>query len=257
MYVSGGVITLHIQEANEWVIFNNIIYQIHQTSDFKRMCQTFLKQMKLLIDYDSAVIYFSSQEDLPELTDYICYHYPEEEAEQFLREYQHHDFSKNMFLNGKGMVFRGSDICADNGRNENHTNEQQEHSVHIFPAYDGKVLAKISLYRSQSKSNFIYDEIFLLEMLRDHLALRIERCYEERARQHNKLSIDECGTQYHLTARETTILGLLMQGLPNEVICTQLVITNNTLKKHILNIYKKLHIRNRTQLFKMVREYAD
>ena len=35
------------------------------------------------------------------------------------------------------------------------------------------------------------------------------------------------------------------------------IITNNTLKKHILNIYKKLHIRNRTQLFKMVREYAD
>lgn len=48
-----------------------------------------------------------------------------------------------------------------------------------------------------------------------------------------------------------------MQGLPNDVICGQLTITNNTLKKHILNIYKKLSIRNRTQLFKMVREYPD
>ena len=48
-----------------------------------------------------------------------------------------------------------------------------------------------------------------------------------------------------------------MQGLPNDVICSQLTITNNTLKKHILNIYKKMSIRNRTQLFKLVREYAD
>ena len=48
-----------------------------------------------------------------------------------------------------------------------------------------------------------------------------------------------------------------MQGLPNDVICEKLTITNNTLKKHILNTYKKMSIRNRTQLFKMVKEYSD
>ncbi|WP_396426541.1 helix-turn-helix transcriptional regulator [Lentilactobacillus hilgardii] len=36
--------------------------------------------------------------------------------------------------------------------------------------------------------------------------------------------------------------------------CDQLYITNNTLKKHILNVYRKLGINNRVQLFKMVRE---
>ena len=95
------------------------------------------------------------------------------------------------------------------------------------------------------------------QWVKEHLALRIARCYEEHVRQHEKLSIHECEEQFRLTARETTILGLLMQGLPNDVICGQLTITNNTLKKHILNIYKKLSIRNRTQLFKMVREYPD
>ena len=67
----------------------------------------------------------------------------------------------------------------------------------------------------------------------------------------------QCEERFHLTARETTILGLLMQGLPNDVICEKLTITNNTLKKHILNTYKKMSIRNRTQLFKMVKEYSD
>ena len=119
------------------------------------------------------------------------------------------------------------------------------------------MLAKISFYRAADAPDFVYDDVFLLDMVKEHLALRIARCYEEHVRQHEKLSIHECEEQFRLTARETTILGLLMQGLPNDVICGQLTITNNTLKKHILNIYKKLSIRNRTQLFKMVREYPD
>ena len=48
---------LHIQEANDWVIFNNITYQIHQISDFNEMCRNFLEQMHLLMDFDGAVFY--------------------------------------------------------------------------------------------------------------------------------------------------------------------------------------------------------
>ena len=45
-----------------------------------------------------------------------------------------------------------------------------------------------------------------------------------------------------------------MAGEENAVICTELMITANTLKKHILNIYRKLGIKNRVQLFKMIKE---
>ena len=45
-----------------------------------------------------------------------------------------------------------------------------------------------------------------------------------------------------------------MNGQENVEICEELTISANTLKKHILNIYRKLGIRNRVQLFKMVKE---
>ena len=45
-----------------------------------------------------------------------------------------------------------------------------------------------------------------------------------------------------------------MSGKNNTEICDELFITANTLKKHILNIYRKLGIKNRVQLFKMVKE---
>ena len=46
----------------------------------------------------------------------------------------------------------------------------------------------------------------------------------------------------------------LMEGKDNSFICDYLSISINTLKKHILNIYRKLGIRNRVQLFKKIRE---
>lgn len=45
-----------------------------------------------------------------------------------------------------------------------------------------------------------------------------------------------------------------MQGKDNHTICEELSISVNTLKKHILNIYRKLGIRNRVQMFKMIKE---
>lgn len=254
---------MHIQEANDWVIFNNITYQIHQISDFDTMCSNFLNQVRLLMDFDGAVFYYSSERDLPQLRHAVCCSYSEDVAQDYLDNYQTLDFSRGLLMGGKGMVYRESDVFSEEERTETECYkrfsmaENFHHSVHILPAFEGKVLAKISFYRKNGRPDFVYDDVFLLDMFKEHLALRIARYYEDRARQHEKLSIHECEERFRLTARETTILSLLMQGLPNDVICAQLTITNNTLKKHILNIYKKLKIRNRTQLFKMVREYSD
>ena len=45
-----------------------------------------------------------------------------------------------------------------------------------------------------------------------------------------------------------------MDGKDNPYICEELMITDNTLKKHVLNIYRKLGVNNRVGLFKMIKE---
>ncbi|MGN1015210.1 MAG: helix-turn-helix transcriptional regulator [Butyricicoccus sp.] len=254
---------MHILETNDWVVFNNITCQIHKIPDFDEMCRNFLEQVRLLMEFDAAVFYYSSCQDLPRLKHAVCYQYSEETAQEYLDEYQDCDYSRGLLLGGKKMVYRESDVFSDEERTETtcyrrfFRDEGYHHGVHILPAEEGKVLAKISFFRKRDAPNFLYDDLFLLDMFQEHLALRIKRSYEEMKHRHDKLSVSECEEKFHLTGRETTILGLLMQGLPNSTICSQLTITNNTLKKHILNIYKKMSIRNRTQLFKMVREYSD
>lgn len=50
-----------------------------------------------------------------------------------------------------------------------------------------------------------------------------------------------------LTTREVQILDLLCSGTQNKIIADRLRLSENTVKIHIRNIYKKLRVRNRTE----------
>jgi DNA-binding NarL/FixJ family response regulator len=52
---------------------------------------------------------------------------------------------------------------------------------------------------------------------------------------------------FDLTDREKEILQLLMQGLSYKEIGNRLDISANTAKKHVINIYNKLHVNSRAQ----------
>lgn len=52
---------------------------------------------------------------------------------------------------------------------------------------------------------------------------------------------------FNLTEREQEILKLLVQGMLYKEIGNKLNISPNTAKKHVLNIYSKLHVNNKTQ----------
>ena len=58
---------------------------------------------------------------------------------------------------------------------------------------------------------------------------------------------------YHLTPRELEIVYLLLDGISKAQICEQLCISPNTLKKHTLNLYKKLGIKSWRELFSLLK----
>lgn len=82
------------------------------------------------------------------------------------------------------------------------------------------------------KTYFEYEDIFVLEMLKDHLDFRLSKSMSKEDFSKNKMSVNECVRHYNLTRREETILLYLLSGEQNEMICETLCITNNTLKKN-------------------------
>jgi len=61
--------------------------------------------------------------------------------------------------------------------------------------------------------------------------------------------------RYGITEREEEILRLLADGSSNQEIAKQLFISVNTVKTHIKNIYAKLNVNNRLQLFSLMKEH--
>lgn len=50
-----------------------------------------------------------------------------------------------------------------------------------------------------------------------------------------------------LTPRETEILGLVVEGLPNKAIAVELNVSENTVKYHLKKVLQKLQVQNRTE----------
>jgi LuxR family maltose regulon positive regulatory protein len=67
-------------------------------------------------------------------------------------------------------------------------------------------------------------------------------------------SVVVAGLVEPLTARELEVLQLLAAGAPNRAIAEQLVVTQETVKKHLSHLFDKLGAANRTQLVARARE---
>lgn len=61
-------------------------------------------------------------------------------------------------------------------------------------------------------------------------------------------------TPFNLTEREQEILKLLVHGMQYKEIGNQLQISPNTAKKHVLNIYAKLHVNSKAQALALAYE---
>jgi LuxR family maltose regulon positive regulatory protein len=57
-----------------------------------------------------------------------------------------------------------------------------------------------------------------------------------------------------LTERELDVLRLLAAGAPNRAIAEELVVTLDTVKRHVSHLFSKLEVANRTQAVARARE---
>jgi LuxR family maltose regulon positive regulatory protein len=62
-----------------------------------------------------------------------------------------------------------------------------------------------------------------------------------------KSKVDQSGLIEPLSDREIEVLGLLAKGLQRQEIASTLVLSLNTVKTHIRNIYNKLGVNNQMQ----------
>ena len=247
-------------ETNDWMVINNIIYQINSIEDSVTMRKNFLTQMGLILDFDSADFYIASELNSHTLINPVFYNYEPKTDENYMDKYDSIDYSRGLMFGGKSKVYRESDIISEEKRVETEYYKKYfepnnwHHTLNMILSYKNQFVGVVCFFRLKGKKDFVYEDSFVLDMIKEHLAFRLYQDINNNSMKNEKISVSECVDIYGLTKREESVLYELMNGLDNNEISNKLCVTNNTLKKHILNIYRKLEIKNRVQIFKMVRE---
>jgi len=72
----------------------------------------------------------------------------------------------------------------------------------------------------------------------------------ELLRNPNRISLENSKEDFALSKREIEVLEQLSQGLDYNEISENLFISPSTVRKHIENIYKKLHVNNKMKAVK-------
>ncbi len=245
---------------NVWMVITDIIYKIHSINSLDSMRSILLKQLQWVIPFDRATSYLAANGQEVLLCAPVTLNFPDEYVQKYLENYYKYDYSRGIKLSANNIVYLDSDICDKKVWLKSTYYEQIckpnaiHHIIHINLAFNNTFLGIVSLYRNEASTNFSYRDTFILNQLKDHLALRLYNVLNAKEQTNKTLSVFECSVKFQLTAREERVLGLMAKGLETEEMCNALIITPNTLKKHILNIYKKIGIKNRVQLLKMIHE---
>ena len=272
-------------EANEWIFLSSLIYGIESEPDEEKMRRDFLEKLTGLVSYDSADFFLCRDQvrNTEELQDwnrpmdqgqkaehgglYRPVFYRCAEDNDLSEQYDVIDYSRGILYSGKSVVYRDTDVLSDQERVRTeyfrriYLPNHWHYSMQMIFAYEGRPLGAATLYRLKGKKDFSYDDVFLLDSIKDHVSLRLYRDYlqereKERRREETlkKPTVAAAAARYHLTGREQTVLRCMMDGKENAQIARELSITVSTLKKHILSVYRKIGVKNRIGLFKAVRE---
>lgn len=236
---------------SDWIIVNAITYKIHAIKDIDAMRIEIMEQLKHLIDFDSSSFYLS-QQDGDGLCRPVGIAYSKEDMVEYINRFQKVDYSEGLMATGKNIAYRESDIIEDAVRVQSdyykavYEVQGWHYSLHLNICINEEFLGVMSFFRKKGKEDFTYDDIFVLDMIKDHLALRLSK---ERGK---KLTVDECVKKYKLSKREAEVLRLLLSNCSMEEITKQLTISINTLHKHAGHIYAKTGTTSRVQLFEKI-----
>ncbi|MBN2051655.1 MAG: helix-turn-helix transcriptional regulator, partial [Spirochaetales bacterium] len=119
-------------------------------------------------------------------------------------------------------------------------------------AFHETFLGVVSLYRSRNETDFSEKDLFILNQVKEHLAYRLFTMHEIEvssvSASEKKIPAALKQVNCDLTNREIEVFLLVLKGFSNNDIAERLFISEHTVKKHLKNLYKKLHVKSRIQL---------
>lgn len=245
-----------MQNKKQQIVINEIIKKIYYIDDYDEMRQTFVDMIGSVIKCKAANFYLTDSDEFyhPPVSNFLSL----EDLLEYLNDFEDDEITSWFYKSGKSMVYREKDMFdiseIENGDFYKYfCLPRNIHDVLMTClAINGEYVGIISIFRESGAEEFSEDDVFTMELLKEHLECR--HMMEMRNGAFMQKSAADTYMhfikKYSLTIREAQILELLLDGQSNDYISDKLTITSSTVKKHLLNIYKKLGITRRIELIK-------
>lgn len=254
-------------EQHEWERINLMISEMNRIRDITRFRREFLTMLGRLVAFDLADFYLNdakSQGKVKLVDPVVISRFSPKFNEKFMLEYDRCygqiDYVKWVFSSHESVVYRESDLINSEMREKSAFYQdylKPAGFVNVAGASiadRGVCVGAITLYRTSRYGDFTDKDLYILKQLLPHLQNKLSTETEavETSVEQSKRSSYYLAHEFHLSRREIQILRLLCDGKNNSEISSLLSISVNTVKKHISNIFNKLHVDSRTQLIHFI-----
>lgn len=245
-------------DNNQFMIYDDFLYSLYTAEDEERRIRDLLLYLRMLIPSSYASL-LTSDPDLeePNFTGVYCDPIRFTPAEErYVGMYRQDPILWNLYSKAS-VVLKESDLLNDEQRlsdviyRECYRVWQVYDTVQLSIVYRRKFFGVVTLFHTREDPPFSEDDIALLKSLSRHLNYAFSRpAPGSSSLEIPAVDLTKIPEGEHLTPRENEILGLIYRMKTNQEICEQLRITDNTLQKHLQNIYRKLNISSRLELFR-------
>lgn len=243
---------------------NQVLLGIH-SDDAEHLFSNAVERLKDLIVFKYSMTSFSSNFDRKiDSFNYESADMDEKDIREYVQYYEKMDFC--VWYNSQPLraVYRSSDMITKQGLEDSVIYQEWMRPLGIYYSLFATCFANginygvVSFMRSYESGDFTDEEVQLLSIVNDHLSQRLAQLYPSGiGRVAFDASLNSFRATYRLTTREFEIIQCLRRGMERHEIAERFSISNNTLKKHLSNIYKKLGVNNEAKFFAVVSEYLD
>ena len=248
-------------EKNAFLLFNDIVSSLYTCRDISELRTQFLSRLNALIPYSYASILLTDPKKngtarqgtsfsfLPPLCvpEYFA------DAESSWVEYQKEDYLAWISMSPESILVRESEVLSDEQRLNSYIYKHCYHKYNIYDSLqyaiisDRRLLGIITLLRTRIDEAFSDDDTFFLRSLGIHMTTVFKRFTYPDAdfAAPGKKKADDLIKKYSLTSREAQVLTMVLSFADNTEICESLGIKENTLQKHLQNLFRKMGVSSR------------
>lgn len=247
--------------AKDWKNILGIVYRVNSASTIEELQAQTLEGLRCSIPFHQGIFYIYKKKG--DRFEFYNEPYVLGAKALYLDEFNRKYLTADFFNVGKLVscdeAFRDTDIFPDEERMQTdwyrdiYAKQGIHYALRCQLTRDKVLVSSIDLFRQIDDVDFSDKELHIIEVLSRHISLKLNQLLDADVHAVPATSLRvELATRYGLTTRECDVVLELAGGSLDADVAEKLCITPSTLKKHVHNIYHKMGIRNRTQLYAAV-----